>query len=91
MKITEKQLKKIISESVKKVIAEEMVAQQAPAQTQSPRQLLETAWSGLVDLKGAIVQLSNNGGIPNILRNEQVNAAYMKMQNSLTALARLIK
>ena len=89
MKITEKQLKKIISESVNMVIAEEMAAQQAPAQ--SPRQLLETAWSGLVDLKGAIVQLSNNGTIPNILRNEQVNAAYIKMQNSLTALARLIK
>ena len=91
MKITEKQLKKIISESVKKVIAEEMAAPQAPAQSQSPRQLLEAAWRGLIDMRGAIVQLHNNGVIPDILRDEQVNAAYIKMQNSLTTLANFIK
>lgn len=92
MKITEKQLKKIISESVNRVISEEMAVQQAPAQKQSPRQLLETAWYGLQDMRGALVQLYNKGVIQtSVLRDKQVDAAYIKMQNSLAALGQIIK
>ena len=92
MKITEKQLKKIISESVNRVISEEMAAQQAPVQKTVTRQLLETAWYGLQDMRGALVQLYNKGVIQtDVLRDKQVDAAYIKMQNSLAELGQIIK
>lgn len=92
MKITEKQLKKIISESVNRVISEEMAAQQAPVQKTVTSQLLETAWYGLQDMRAALNQLYNKGAVQiDVLRDKQVNAAYIKMQNSLAKLGQIIK
>lgn len=103
MKITETQLKRIIGESVKKVIAEEMsmandgasqvananvgVQQNTNAQI---KQLAQQAWTGMREWYGAINQLYNQNVIPINMGDKRLNKPYLEIQNALAQLATLL-